>query len=102
MKKCQWPGCIAKFQRQEHLKRHEKTHGPGEPIPCDFCSKKFGRSDNLKSHIKLHFETKRKASRTKFFPEAEAVYNSMQSKSKSKKSAEPDTVRVKLEQGNFS
>jgi zinc finger protein BrlA len=54
-KECTFEGCTGKFQRQEHLKRHERTHQRNaEVYPCPFCSKTFGRSDNLKSHVWLH------------------------------------------------
>ncbi|KIM96462.1 hypothetical protein OIDMADRAFT_87620, partial [Oidiodendron maius Zn] len=51
---CEWPGCNGRFQRQEHLKRHEKTHMNAETYICRFCNRPFGRSDNLKSHTRLH------------------------------------------------
>ncbi|KAH8599501.1 hypothetical protein B0O99DRAFT_466484, partial [Bisporella sp. PMI_857] len=51
---CPWDGCNKRFQRQEHLKRHERTHSGTDYYPCPFCEKIFGRSDNKKSHVKLH------------------------------------------------
>jgi zinc finger protein BrlA len=87
-KLCLWPGCTAKFKRQEHLKRHEKTHKddtPEDAFQCRFCGKLFkgGRSDNLKSHVYLH-ATKKDSKRTKFYPDAMAVYTQMNRKKKSK------------------
>jgi zinc finger protein BrlA len=76
-KKCEWDGCNKRFQRQEHLKRHEKTHTKADLFSCQFCGKNFGRSDNLKSHTKLHIK---QTPRTKFFPEAQRVYDEMNRK----------------------
>lgn len=77
IKKCRWPGCNGKFQRQEHLKRHEKTHTNSETYMCQFCDKPFGRSDNLKSHTRLHANPSKKSSRTKYFPQARKAYEEM-------------------------
>lgn len=69
-KECTYEGCTGKFQRQEHLKRHEKTHQRNADIfPCLFCPKTFGRSDNLKSHVKLHTyppDSQKKSRRTAY------------------------------------
>lgn len=81
-KPCTFKGCNQKFQRQEHLKRHEKTHTNSESFPCQFCSKSFGRSDNLKSHIKLHADPTKKSSRTKHFDEAVPVLAEMNRRTK--------------------
>ncbi|PMD59446.1 uncharacterized protein K444DRAFT_510609, partial [Hyaloscypha bicolor E] len=51
---CPFEGCTKRFVRQEHLKRHERTHTQEDSYPCQFCQRPFGRPDNLKSHIKLH------------------------------------------------
>jgi zinc finger protein BrlA len=77
IKRCEWPRCNKRFQRQEHLKRHEKTHVSSHKYECEFCSKPFGRTDNLKSHTKLHMSPSKKSSRTKYHPEAKAVYEAM-------------------------
>lgn len=77
-KKCPWEGCNGRFQRQEHLKRHEKTHTNQEQFACEFCTKLFGRSDNLKSHIALHADPSKK--RTKFDPRAILVYQQLSRK----------------------
>ena len=81
-KACPYSGCSSKFQRQEHLKRHEKTHNqlPSDQLQCPFCPKKFGRSDNLKSHIDLHTKKAKKSSRTEYFPDAARVYAEMSRK----------------------
>lgn len=53
-KKCDFEGCGKKFVRQEHLKRHQRTHYNFDRFDCPFCKRAFSRSDNLKAHIKLH------------------------------------------------
>jgi zinc finger protein BrlA len=79
-KECPFQNCGKKFQRQEHLKRHEKTHTNTENFVCEFCPKRFGRSDNLKSHIALHADPNKKSARTKYFPEAMAFYERLNKK----------------------
>ena len=81
-KVCSFPGCKKKFQRQEHLKRHERTHTNTEGHPCPFCvkNKPFSRDDNLKSHIKLHCAYK-KSARTEFHPDAQEYYDALCRKS---------------------
>lgn len=89
IKKCTFPGCNGRFQRQEHLKRHEKTHGNAESFVCQFCQKAFGRSDNLKSHTKLHTK---KTARTEFYPEAQVVWEEMSRKPRKVR----DVIKCKL------
>ncbi|PGG96798.1 hypothetical protein AJ79_09443 [Helicocarpus griseus UAMH5409] len=49
---CDEPGCEGKFKRQEHLKRHQKSHTKEKPYVCwvPDCAKSFSRNDNLKVH----------------------------------------------------
>ena len=58
---CSRPGCLRRFKRQEHKKRHEKTvHVQAgveqQKFPCwvvtgsKICGRSFTRRDNLKSH----------------------------------------------------
>ncbi|KAI9810746.1 MAG: hypothetical protein M1827_006084 [Pycnora praestabilis] len=50
------PGCKRRFKRQEHLKRHEKTHRNDKPYVCPIpkCERAFNRQDNLKAHKTTH------------------------------------------------
>jgi zinc finger protein BrlA len=79
---CDWQGCQSKFQRKEHLRRHERTHLGNDIFPCLFCAKEFNRCDNLKQHVRIHTQPEKKASRTKYYSEALAVYEGMNSKKK--------------------
>ncbi|KAF9134382.1 hypothetical protein BGW39_007260 [Mortierella sp. 14UC] len=53
---CPVSGCMKRFKRLEHLKRHTKTHTLERPFACSTagCNKRFSRSDNLSQHIKTH------------------------------------------------
>jgi len=95
---CQWPKCSAKFKRQEHLKRHEKTHAGNEWFPCPFCPiekhKIFNRTDNLKAHVLRHTEEGKKSSRTQFVAEAIPLYAELcLMKGKPRKQQEPNAVK---------
>lgn len=86
-KPCLWKGCGKRFKRQEHLKRHERIHTfvpEDDSFPCQFCGHPFNRSDNLKSHMKLHTDPHKSQTRTKFHPEAQAIYDQMSRKKKRK------------------
>ncbi len=76
---CDFPGCKSEhgFKRNEHLKRHKKTHGAQKVLQCKYCAKKFqlDRFDNYRSHVYLHSQNK-KGSRTKYFPEAQLEVDS--------------------------
>jgi hypothetical protein len=63
--------CRKRFKRQEHLRRHERTHTQERPFRCEVCAKMFGRTDNLKAHLRTH--TKRKGGRNLFVPGLEVI-----------------------------
>lgn len=47
--------CTRAFARQEHLKRHERSHTKEKPFGCGVCQRKFSRRDLLLRHAqKLH------------------------------------------------
>jgi zinc finger protein BrlA len=50
--RCKEPGCKGRFKRQEHLKRHMKSHSKEKPHVCwvPGCNRGFSRSDNLNAH----------------------------------------------------
>ena len=99
-KQCMYEGCAARFKRQEHLKRHEKTHDKHLlPFSCQFCEKQFGRMDNLKSHIKLHTirdnDGKKGPKRTEYCPRALKAYEEMNGKPrKSEDRVKPKGVKA--------
>ena len=87
-KPCLWPGCSRKFKRQEHLKRHEKTHKPGTPEICPFCNHEFkgSRGDNLKTHVELH--DKPNSKRTPYDERASAWLEAREKERRKKKGKE--------------
>jgi hypothetical protein len=53
---CGIGACNARFKRQEHLRRHERTHTDERPFSCEVCGRKFSRTDNLRMHRKTHMK----------------------------------------------
>jgi len=62
---CSVGACSARFKRQEHLRRHERTHTDERPFGCNVCGRKFSRTDNLRMHRKTHMK---KTGRNLFVP----------------------------------
>lgn len=48
--------CTRKFQRDEHLKRHEKTHSGKMVAGCVLCPRQFNRNDNCIAHYYTHIQ----------------------------------------------
>lgn len=77
-RKGNWVDCDAAFERSEHLKRHEKSHGEERPFKCFLpdCKhvKGIGRGDNAGDHFKTHLRGPRKGQRNRHFewPEVKA------------------------------
>ena len=46
------PTCAKKFNRQDSLRRHLKSHTPERPFKCDVCKSSFRRRDHLSRHTK--------------------------------------------------
>ena len=89
---CKWPGCVRKFSRQEHFKRHERTHFNLESFPCKFCARPFGRTDNLRAHVRLHGLPTKKSSRTQYHPDAMEEYESMTRKSRKSRDIKTEEI----------
>lgn len=51
---CPYPSCGRPFKRQEHLRRHVRSHTQERPYLCDGCDKRFSSSDNLAQHRRTH------------------------------------------------
>jgi hypothetical protein len=46
--------CPKIFKRQEHMKRHYRTHDGDAEHSCLLCMRKFGRNDNCQDHYYTH------------------------------------------------
>lgn len=67
--------CKRRFKRQEHLRRHEKTHTGEKEFKCSVpsCGKAFSRADNMRAHEKTHFKKNGRNSILKFANETELM-----------------------------
>lgn len=68
--KCPEKGCNSKFERSEHLKRHQKKHTNAREYPCPLpgcADRAMSRSDNATDHFKTHLKGPRKGQRNKHF-----------------------------------
>lgn len=82
MFRCSYEACTKRFQRKEHLRRHEKTCHSENRIQCPFCHKPFNRQDNLIQHVKIHSKPKSKYQRTQYFEGAASYLCTLKSKTK--------------------
>lgn len=60
--------CGRRFERMEHLKRHQESHSKERKYPCplEFCkTKAIGRPDNACDHFKTHLRPHSKGKRNK-------------------------------------
>lgn len=46
--------CGKRYERSEHLRRHQRTHTKQKPFQCKVCLRFFARNDNLSAHYKIH------------------------------------------------
>ncbi|KEF51586.1 uncharacterized protein A1O9_12221 [Exophiala aquamarina CBS 119918] len=46
--------CERTFTKEEHLRRHERSHTGEKPFKCHKCSRKYGCSDVLARHLLTH------------------------------------------------
>lgn len=69
---CAMRGCGKRFKRQEHLKRHERTHTKERPYGCEAlkCGRWFSRSDNLRAHKRTHLK---QGGRTPYVPDLQIL-----------------------------
>ncbi|KAF4417052.1 transcription factor TDA9 [Fusarium acutatum] len=49
--------CERVFNKEEHLKRHERSHTGEKPFKCFKCGRSYSRSDVLFRHSQTHFST---------------------------------------------
>jgi hypothetical protein len=61
--------CDRRFERSEHLKRHNGMHSDVKKYPCPLpkCNKRIQRPDNATDHFKTHLRPKTKGKRNEHF-----------------------------------
>lgn len=111
--------CTRAFARQEHLKRHERSHTKEKPFTCNICSRKFSRRDLLLRHsTKLHagaadiiprlrkrsIKHMKKEELEKLSPEDLSVYKKQRSAKSSAKSqiSKPSTASMSTASNSIS
>ncbi|OTA57915.1 hypothetical protein K449DRAFT_398134 [Hypoxylon sp. EC38] len=100
--KCNYPNCQkGPFKRQEHLKRHKNTKHAENPVAiittCPFCDKPFNRKDNYRQHLKLHTQKHRPTRRTDYHPEAQALLDEENNKTKQRSQLKKKSAVFKQE-----
>ncbi|KAL5455555.1 hypothetical protein PMIN06_004385 [Paraphaeosphaeria minitans] len=64
--------CGRSFTRAEHLRRHQKNHGPNQ-VRCELCGKVFFRTDLLQRHLERHKDLPHQAYRSTFASNTESA-----------------------------
>lgn len=84
--------CGARFDRSEHLKRHEGSHlGSSErkyPCPLPSCGRRIGRPDNAGDHFKTHLRPNKSGKRNAHFDwhdVQDAIWDNYEDKKAAKK-----------------
>ena len=94
--------CVSRFDRHEHLKRHEGKHSPVRKYPCPLpgCNKRIGRPDNAGDHFKTHLREKKPGKRNAHF-EWNEVHNAIWENYEDQKAAKKllDGLRRWINQG---
>jgi len=55
---CRIGDCQSEFDRNDLLKRHQKTHSTTKLFKCTECIYNCNRKDNLDNHMRIHFNAK--------------------------------------------
>ncbi|KAK7192080.1 C2H2 finger domain-containing protein [Paraphaeosphaeria sporulosa] len=64
--------CGRSFTRAEHLRRHQKNHGPNQ-VRCELCGKVFFRADLLQRHLERHKDLPHQTYRSTFASNTESA-----------------------------
>lgn len=77
------PVCPSRgFKRDEHFKRHLRTHLEERKYVCELCPRMFNvnRMDNIITHVKHHAEPDSRGKKIKYFPRAVAILDKLRQK----------------------
>jgi hypothetical protein len=87
------PLCHRRFNRAEHVRRHQRVHTQERPYECSWagCSRRFARRDNLAQHERTH-ERRAERRRQKALMRQEQQTNHLSSSSSRRSSLSTDTL----------